>query len=158
MISADVKANKRSNGVVVKALDSQSRGPTFKTTGCLQGQLSFLSFRGRQNGVPGISGKLLEKVNCLLEVALALRQVKPIHKKVHKVLRFFQQKQQEIKDLVTVYLTNFFKKYLQNLKYNVKRACVFRLILVGILSILMILSVKNMGWGFFCLSPSDKIR
>ena len=27
----------RSNGLVVKALDSQSRGPVFKTTGWLQG-------------------------------------------------------------------------------------------------------------------------
>ena len=26
-----------SNGLVVKALHSQSRGPVFKTTGCLQG-------------------------------------------------------------------------------------------------------------------------
>ena len=33
-------------------------------------------------------------------------------------------------------------KYLQNLKYNVKRACIFHLISFGILSIL-ILSVKN---------------
>ena len=61
----------------------------------------------------------------------------------------FQQKEQEIKDLVTVYLTNFYKKYFQNLKYNVKRACIFHLILVGVLSIFMILSVKNMGCGFF---------
>ena len=36
-----------SNGLVVKALDSQSRGPMFKTTGWLQGQLSLSSFRGR---------------------------------------------------------------------------------------------------------------
>ena len=39
-----------------------------------------------------------------------------------------------------------YKKYLQNLKYNVKRACVFLLIMVGILTIL-ILSVKNRGVG-----------
>ena len=32
-----------------------------------------------------------------------------------------------------MYLTNFYKKYLQNLKYNVKRLCIFHLILVGIL-------------------------
>ena len=42
-------------------------------------------------------------------------------------------------------LTNFFKKYLQNLKYNVKRACIFHLILFGILSIASIFSVKNKG-------------
>ena len=42
------------------------------------------------------------------------------------------------------YLTNFYKKYLQNLKYNVKRICIFHLILFDILSILIsILSVKN---------------
>ena len=33
--------------LVVKALDSQSRGPVFKTTGWLQGRFSFSSFRGR---------------------------------------------------------------------------------------------------------------
>ena len=38
------------------------------------------------------------------------------------------------------------KKYLQNLKYNAKRMCIFHLFLVGIPSIL-ILSVKNRGWG-----------
>ena len=36
-----------SNGLVVRALDSQSRGPVFKTTGWLQGRLSLSSFRGR---------------------------------------------------------------------------------------------------------------
>ena len=38
-----------SNGLVVKALDSQSRGPMFETTGWLQGRLSLSSFRGRWN-------------------------------------------------------------------------------------------------------------
>ena len=54
-------------------------------------------------------------------------------------------KQQETKDLVA-YLTNFYKTYLQNLKYNVKRGCIFHLILVGIPSIL-ILPVKDRGVG-----------
>ena len=36
-----------SNGLAVKALDSQSRGPVFKTAGWLQGRLSLSSFRGR---------------------------------------------------------------------------------------------------------------
>ena len=36
-----------SNGLVVKALDSQSRGPVFKTAGWLQGRLSLSSSRGR---------------------------------------------------------------------------------------------------------------
>ena len=35
------------NGLVVKALDSQSKVPTFKTTEWLQGRLSLSSFRGR---------------------------------------------------------------------------------------------------------------
>ena len=37
-----------------------------------------------------------------------------------------------------LYLRNFYKKYLQNLKQNVKRTCVFHLILVSILSILIL--------------------
>ena len=36
-----------SYGLVVKVLDSQSRGPVLKTTGRLQGRLSLLSYRGR---------------------------------------------------------------------------------------------------------------
>ena len=35
------------NDLVVKVLDSQYRGPMFKTTGWLQGRLSLSSFRGR---------------------------------------------------------------------------------------------------------------
>ena len=34
-----------------------------------------------------------------------------------------------------LYLTNFEKMYVQNFKYNIKEACIFRLILVSILSI-----------------------
>ena len=37
----------QSNGLVVKALDSQSRGPVFRTSGWVQGQLSLSSFQGR---------------------------------------------------------------------------------------------------------------
>ena len=37
----------RDNGLVVKALDSHSRSPVFKTTGWLQGRLSLSSFQGR---------------------------------------------------------------------------------------------------------------
>ena len=59
-------------------------------------------------------------------------------------------KQQEIKDLVA-YLT---KKYLQNLKYNIKRGCIFRTILVGI-PFLLVLSIKNRGWGFFLLNKQN---
>ena len=52
-------------------------------------------------------------------------------------------KKQKICQLASqLYLTNFYKKFLQNLKHNVKRACTFHLVLVGILSIL-IFSVKN---------------
>ena len=35
-----------SNGLMVKVMDSQSRGPVFKTTGCLQGRISLSFFRG----------------------------------------------------------------------------------------------------------------
>ena len=35
------------NDLVVKALESESRCPVFKTTGWLQGRLSISSFRGR---------------------------------------------------------------------------------------------------------------
>ena len=45
-----------------------------------------------------------------------------------------------------LYFTNFYKNYFQNLKYNVKKECIFHLLVVGILSIL-ILSVKNRNSG-----------
>ena len=45
--SDDLYLNLWSNGLVVKALDSQSRGPVFKTAGWLQGRLSLSSSRGR---------------------------------------------------------------------------------------------------------------
>ena len=38
-----------SNSLVVKALDSKSRGPELKTTGWLQSRLSLSSFLGRSN-------------------------------------------------------------------------------------------------------------
>ena len=46
-----------------------------------------------------------------------------------------------------MYLTNYYKMYLQNFKYNVQRAFIFHLILDGISSIL-ILAVKNKGVGW----------
>ena len=48
------------------------------------------------------------------------------------------RKQQEMKDLVA----HLKKKYLQNLKYNIKRGRVFHSILVGI-PFVLILSVMN---------------
>ena len=64
-------------------------------------------------------------------------------------------KQYDIKELVAVYIfINFNKKYLQNLKYNVKRACIFHLILLGIPSSL-IFSVKSSGSAVYYLT--DKI-
>ena len=39
----------KSNGLVVKALDSQSRGSMFKITGWLQHRLSLSSLRGQSN-------------------------------------------------------------------------------------------------------------
>ena len=47
MISSTPLYLQISNGLVVKALDSQSRGPVLKTTGLLQGRLSLSSFRVR---------------------------------------------------------------------------------------------------------------
>ena len=41
---------------------------------------------------------------------------------------------------------NFYRKYLENLKYNVKEACIFHLILVGI-PLSSILSIKKRGGG-----------
>ena len=67
-----------SNGLVVKALDFQSSGPCSKPPG---GFKVDSAFHPSEVGIPGISGNLVVKVNCLLEVALALRQLNPIHKK-----------------------------------------------------------------------------
>ena len=53
-------------------------------------------------------------------------------------------KQQEIKDLVA----DPTKKYLQNLKYNIKRECIFHLIFFDI-SFVLILYIKNKGVGGF---------
>ena len=47
-----------------------------------------------------------------------------------------------------LYLTSFYNMYVQNLKYNIKGACMFHLILVGILPIL-ILSIKSRGGSVF---------
>ena len=55
-------------------------------------------------------------------------------------------KQYEIKELVAVNYKNFIRSTLKNMKYNVNRACIFYLILVGIPSSL-ILSIKNRGGG-----------
>ena len=56
----------------------------------------------------------------------------------------------QIKELVDVILQLLTEVPSQNLKYNVKQACIFNLILVGIPSSL-ILSVKNRGGGVFYL-------
>ena len=50
--------------------------------------------------------------------------------------------QQEIKDLVA----NVYKRYLQNLKHNIKRACIFHSILVG-MPLILVLSVRNKEGG-----------
>ena len=44
-------------------------------------------------------------------------------------------------------VTNFYKKYFENLKYHVKRTCIFHLILVGVLStfILYVKTVEECG-------------
>ena len=44
------------NNLVIKASKSQSRGPVFKTAGCLQCQLSLSSFQGRLNDYQELLG------------------------------------------------------------------------------------------------------
>ena len=46
---------------------------------------------------------------------------------------------------MALHLINCYKKYLQNLKYIVKRGCIFHLIWVGILSILIDIVHKEQG-------------
>ena len=63
-------------------------------------------------------------------------------------------KTKEIKDVMALsykFLSTF-RKYLQNLKYNVKKVYIFHLILVVILSIL-ILSIKKRGDSPFMEFP-----
>ena len=55
----------------------------------------------------------------------------------------------EIKGLLAVSY-NFSQKYLENLKYSVKQACIFSLILIRIPSNLMLI-VINRGWEDFYL-------
>ena len=64
-------------------------------------------------------------------------------------------KRHEIKYWVA-YPTNFYKKYLQNLKCSIKRGCI-HLIVVGI-PIILILSIKNSEGGFFCLEQSKCVK
>ena len=75
-----------------KALDSQSRGPGFETTGWLQSQLSFLSFQAQSIEyqelletweLNGKRSKLSPRSS-----SEALRQLNPI-KRGHKVKVFF---------------------------------------------------------------------
>ena len=56
---------------------------------------------------------------------------------------------QEIKELLDVSY-NLSQKYLENLKYNEKQACIFNLILIGDPSNLT-LTVINSGWEDFYL-------
>ena len=67
-----------SNGLVVKMLDSQSVGPVFKTLGGSKVDSAFHPSKVDKMSARNF-GEL--KVNCLLEVALALRQLNPVHKK-----------------------------------------------------------------------------
>ena len=72
-----------------------------------------------------------------------LKEVLKIVKKMMSADVKANIKQQKIKDVVA-YRTILCKNYLQNLKYNVNRGCIFHLILVGIPSTL-ILSIKIRG-------------
>ena len=72
-----------SNGLMVTALDSQSRYPLIKTTRWLQVRLSLSSFWGRSNEYQVFLGVQWLKVNCLLIVTVALTQLNRPHKKGH---------------------------------------------------------------------------
>ena len=61
-----------SNGLVVKALDSQSRGPLFKTTGWLQGPLSLF-----MELVPESSGNLVVKSKLLPRSSTSFEAIEP---------------------------------------------------------------------------------
>ena len=54
-------SNLISNGLVVMTLDSQSRCPVFKSTGCLQGRLSLFILPRSIKWVPGVCGNLMVK-------------------------------------------------------------------------------------------------
>ena len=67
---------------MVKVLDFQSRGPGFKTTGWLQGQLSLSSFRGRSAEYQELLGIGWQKADMSPRCgSVALRQLNSIHKK-----------------------------------------------------------------------------
>ena len=69
------------NGLVVKALGSQSRRPVFETTKWLKATQSFILPRSIKC-VPGISGNLVvkSKLPCRSR-SVALRQLNPVLKK-----------------------------------------------------------------------------
>ena len=70
------------NGPVVKAPDSQSRGPVFKSTEWLPGQLSLSSFWGRSNEISEISENLVIKSKLPpCSGSVALRQLNPIRER-----------------------------------------------------------------------------
>ena len=72
---------KWSNGLVVRVLDSQSKGLEFNTTGWLQGQLSLSSLRGQLSEFQELLGTEWLKGNSPRSGSVALRQSNPIHKK-----------------------------------------------------------------------------
>ena len=71
---------KHTQFLVVKALDSQSRGPLFKTSVAPKSTQPFIFLRSIKR-VTGISGDLVVKSKLSPQMALTLRQVNPIHKK-----------------------------------------------------------------------------
>ena len=60
----------KSNGLVVKVLDSQSWGPRLKTNGLIQGQFSLSFLWGLSSEYQELLGTERLKVNSLLVVAL----------------------------------------------------------------------------------------
>ena len=65
---------------MVKAMDSQSRGPMLSLGGS-KVDSAFHPSKVDKMSTRNFWELSRKKVNCLLEVALALRQLKPIHKK-----------------------------------------------------------------------------
>ena len=69
----------RSDGLVVKMLDSRSRGPEFKTARWLQDQHNLLPFQSRLSEYQEVLGTKSKPSSH--SGAAFVRQLKPIHKK-----------------------------------------------------------------------------
>ena len=66
---------------MVRWLESQSRGPMFKTIGWFQGQLSLSFIQGRSNKYQKIPRTYWSKVKCLLVIVRKLERLEPYTQK-----------------------------------------------------------------------------